>query len=85
MPKYQVPATAPENAKEFQIWVVDELRHISDAMSELETDLLLLKQWNAEPDKLYDGLVAYADGSNWNPGSGEGPYQYYGAAWHFLG
>ncbi len=85
MPKYQSPATAPETPKEFQIWVLDELRHISDSLSELETDALLLKQWNAVPDKLYDGLVVYADGTNWNPGSGEGIYAYHGAAWNLLG
>ncbi len=85
MPKYQAPSTAPENAKEFQLWLLDELRHIADSASELETDTVVLKQWNAVPDKLYDGLVAYADGTNWNPGSGEGYYGYYAAAWHFLG
>ncbi len=65
--------------------MIDELRHLADAMSELETDTVVFKQWNAEPDKLYDGLQAYADGTNWNPGSGEGFYGYYAAAWHFLG
>ena len=75
--KYAPPGTPPTLA--------NELRHIADALSELETDTILLEQWNAEPDKLYDGLVAYADGSNWNPGSGEGFYGYYAAAWHFLG
>lgn len=83
--KYEAPSTAPEIPLEFQIWMLDELRHISDALSELETDSLLLKQWNVEPDKLYDGLVIYADGTNFDPGSGEGYYGYYAAAWHFLG
>ncbi len=65
--------------------MLDELRHISDAVSELETDVVLLTEWNAVPDKVYDGLIAYADGTNWNPGSGQGFYGYYAAAWHFLG
>ena len=77
--KYSPPGTTPAQR------LGDELRHIADALSEVETDTVLLKQWNAEPDKLYDGLVAYADGSNWNPGSGEGFYGYYNAAWHSLG
>ncbi len=83
--KYQAPATAPANPREFQVWLLEELRHIADSASEPEADTVVLKQWNAVPDKLYDGLVVYADGTNWNPGSGEGYYGYYAAAWHFLG
>ena len=79
--KYQAPSSAPENPNEFQLWVLDELRHISDAMSEIETDTALLKEWNAEPDKLYNGLVAYADGTNWNPGGGRGVYAHENGAW----
>ena len=85
MPKYEAPATAPATATEFQIWMLDELRHIADAMSEPEADTVLFKEWNAEPDKLYNGLVAYADGSNWNPGSGRGVYAYENGSWKLLG
>ena len=81
MPKYEAPSSAPENFKEFQAWVLDELRHLSDALSQLETDAISLKEWNAEPDKLYEGLVAFADGSNWNPGDGAGVYAYVDGAW----
>lgn len=83
--KYQNPSTAPADPEEFQIWMLDELRHVADALSNLETDTIQLPQLNAEPDKLYDGLIAFADGTNWNPGSGEGYYGYYNAAWHSLG
>ncbi len=85
MSKYQQPGPAPNSPTDFRAWVEEELRHMADAMSEIEPDTIILKQWNAEPDKLYDGLVVYADGTNWNPGSGEGVYVYYAAAWHFLG
>lgn len=85
MPKYEAPSTAPESPREFQIWMLDELRHISDAVSEIETDEVLLKEWNVEPEKLYNGLVAYADGTNWNPGSGRGVYAYQDGAWVKLG
>lgn len=40
---------------------------------------------NVAPDKPRDGLIAKADGTNWNPGSGEGVYCYYGGSWHLLG
>lgn len=39
---------------------------------------------NIAPDKLYDGLVRYADGTNWDPGLGEGYYIYRNSAWRKL-
>ena len=30
---------------------------------------------------LVDGMLAYADGTNWNPGGGKGFYRYTGSAW----
>lgn len=60
-----------------------ELLQISRAIRELQ-DAPMVKLYDP-PDKLRDGLRAYADGTSWNPGSGEGAYMYYAAAWHFLG
>jgi len=31
------------------------------------------------------GMIAYADGAHWNPGSGEGLYVYKSTGWKFLG
>jgi hypothetical protein len=36
----------------------------------------------AEPNRPRDGLVAYADGTAWDPGAGEGLYTYFAGAWH---
>ncbi len=87
MPKYEAPSSAPENPREFQIWMLDELRHLSDAMSEPESDSVLLKQWNEDFARLGDGLLAYFDGTNFDPGDGKGIYFYDGAAaaWVKLG
>jgi hypothetical protein len=79
--QYQTPSDAPEDLKSFRDWVIDEFRNLSDATTEPEPDTLLLKEWNAEPDKLYNGLVAYADGTNWNPGGGRGLYIYQDGLW----
>lgn len=42
---------------------------------------------HAAPKKLREGMIVYADGSDWNPGSGEGVYRRNAAnnAWVFLG
>jgi hypothetical protein len=46
-----------------------------------------LEQLNVEPGRKPAGkaVIAYADGTNWNPGSGEGIYAYYGGSWKKLG
>ena len=45
---------------------------------------VVLPQLNAAPSRVEDGLVVYADGTNWDPGSGEGVYAYYNSTWNKL-
>lgn len=49
------------------------------------TDMMTLLETHVAPTRPRTGLVVFADGSDWNPGSGAGVYVYRGAAWHFLG
>jgi hypothetical protein len=44
---------------------------------------LTLAVLNAEPDKPQVGQIVFADGTNWNPGSGRGLY-YYDSSWVFI-
>lgn len=37
------------------------------------------------PAKPRDGMIRRADGTSWNPGSGQGVYCYYAGSWKFLG
>ena len=37
------------------------------------------------PTKLREGMIEFADGTNWNPGAGKGIYAYYSGAWNKLG
>lgn len=39
----------------------------------------------APPDKFKDGMIRYADGTSWDPGSGQGIYYFDGTTWQFLG
>lgn len=48
-------------------------------------DFVQLTRLYVEPARPRDGLTVYADGTEWDPGSGEGVYTYYGAAWNKLG
>jgi hypothetical protein len=45
----------------------------------------LHKIWHVPPGKPREGMLVYADGTDWNPGSGAGYYVYYAGAWHAMG
>ncbi len=63
-----------------------ELRAIENALDEAAFDQIQNKVWHVAPDKPRTGMEIYADGTNWNPGSGEGKYVYKsGGTWVFLG
>jgi hypothetical protein len=51
------------------------------------TEIALLRQvefLHQEPDKPREGMVAGADGTDWDPGSGQGIYVYFAGAWQVL-
>ena len=64
-------------------FVVDEFTKISTALNGTLPERLV--EQHAAPSKPRDFLIVAADGTDWNPGSGQGVYCYYAAAWHFLG
>jgi hypothetical protein len=53
-----------------------ELQAFYQAIS--ETNTLDLRTTHKEPSRPRDGLIVYADGTDWNPGSGRGLYVYDG-------
>ena len=65
--------------------VGQELIKVAQALDTPDQFLMLEPQYAAPNVKLRDGLIVFADGTTWNPGSGIGVYCYYGSAWHFLG
>lgn len=69
--------------------IEQEHREIELALLAPEVDFLRLRKIYAAPEKLFDGMIVYADGTNWNPDgtSGRGMYRYdeISAAWVFLG
>lgn len=74
------PGPVPEGLPQrVQRYLRDELRRIEVQFSSL--DNLRLPALAAEPDKYADGDVVYADGTNWNPGSGAGFYGREAGAW----
>ena len=65
-------------------WIVQELQSVSRSTYGAAPFLQLQVQ-SREPTKLNDGMVALADGTDWDPGSGAGVYARIGGAWVKLG
>lgn len=74
--------TAPPNfadADEAAAWFYAELQRLSKEMS--ETTAVDLRPIYAEPLRPREGMLVFADGTEWNPGAGVGTYEYSGGAW----
>lgn len=44
-----------------------------------------LDRLHVAPVKPRTGMIVLADGTDWNPGGGQGVYAYYAGAWNKLG
>ena len=74
-------ATAPkiDTVEGVLKYVGDEFSAIAKAFN--ETNILRSRVLHVAPEKPREGMIATADGSNWNPGSGAGTYTYINGAW----
>ena len=68
------PRTAPGEPEEIPTYL-DEMFLELSAVTNLLRDGHLDVSYE-EPDKPYQGDIRYADGTSWDPGSGEGIYFY---------
>jgi len=71
-----IPISAPSNLR---AWLAEELRRISNAVGPAE--FAQLEPIDVEPAKPRKGMMVWAVGTNWDPGSGEGAYIYNGSTW----
>ena len=73
----------PQDPKELSAWVHRELQKISAVF-----EAALVRQvefLHVEPIRLRKGMIRGADGTDWNPGAGQGVYAYYNGTWNKLG
>ena len=68
------PGPLPENVEDLGGYVVTELKRLGGILFNQATFRLEVN--HAETTRPRQGDVRYADGSDWNPGSGEGIYLY---------
>lgn len=73
----RVPDTL--DVDELKHWLNEQFQLVSEAIP--SGDLLRLPVRTSAPDKPRNGMIVYADGTEWNPGSGQGFYGYEAGAW----
>jgi hypothetical protein len=59
-----------------------EFTEVERAFTSLSS--LTLQETHVAPAKPREGNIYFADGTNWNPGSGKGIYAYYSGSWNKL-
>ena len=76
-----IPDSAPQapTLDELRMWMEEELERMARVLN--ETLAVDLRPINAEPTRPRDGMIIYADGTNFDPGAGEGVYAREAGAW----
>jgi hypothetical protein len=77
-----VPEAPPQHPESTGVYFQRELYRIGNILGDLSEYSLGVT--NTAPTKASVGQIAYADGTNWNPGSGEGLYVYKSTGWTFI-
>lgn len=77
-----IPNGTPRGLKE---WLARHFRLVSLNFQNPHPITISLDELHEEPERPESGMIVFADGSDWDPGSGQGIYCYYGSAWNKLG
>lgn len=77
------PKEYPTNATPDEVaqFVYQELQQLSALLQSLQVPWMTLAELHVAPTKPRDGMVLFADGTDWNPGGGRGVYVYSSSAW----
>lgn len=62
-------------------WLADQFRRLSAYLRNPTPTTITLSVLGAEPSKPINGMIVYADGTAWDPGSGAGVYARVSGAW----
>jgi len=66
------PGSPPDDPEDMGIYVVNELKRLANVV--LNQAIFRLEVTNEAPSRPRTGDIRFADGTNWDPGSGEGIY-----------
>jgi hypothetical protein len=81
---YEPTAIPSDSPPALRGWLARQLRQIADVLARPEVVSVRFTKLAAAPERFEDGDVLYANGTDWDPGSGAGLYERRGAAWHKL-
>ena len=75
------PTPIPQRGlpRNLRLWLATEFQLIANALANV--DNVTLTPLASEPERLTDGMIVYANGTDWNPGSGAGVYARQAGAW----
>lgn len=76
------PTPIPSQTAAAVAHLVDDSRNIRDSIDEIVKSFFV--KTHVAPARPIDLMIRFADGSDWDPGSGAGLYQYYGGVWNKL-
>ena len=77
-----IPKNVPADPAQLPGFLRDELENVSKAT---RAPTLQLEVLYVAPTRPREGLIAFADGTSWNPGAGAGVYGYHSGTWNKLG
>jgi len=79
------PRPIPSDLDDLLTYLQNELFSISDSIYNQE--LISLRKLHQAPARINNGMIVYADGTDWEPvsGGGEGLYMYYNDTWKKIG
>lgn len=76
------PTAIPDDApRGLSAWLATQLRLIANELTHGQPKTVTLAVLGVEPQRPRSGMIAYADGTQWNPGSGLGFYGYENGVW----
>lgn len=78
------PVTTEADATTVLGYVYSELREVAASLQGIAQGQYL-PVLHVAPTKPREPQVVFADGTDWNPGSGKGLYVYYNSTWNFVG
>ena len=73
------PGPIPEQQEDLGTYLVTELKRLGNII--YNQAAFRLERIHVEPQRPRIGDIRFADGTDWNPGSGEGVYLYTASGW----